>query len=960
MEIWDLYFGLSMCSRRGAPGFRPAARCQPACGQIWQCQGPSGVNSRSTSRSVRSGKDAAPTPAAARDEIREVRGLGRAGHLAGFPALQAFDVEKAVVQLQSKKFALGYCADPLVTRNLQHLQADLMKPLQEALDNEPSEDMVPWVDTLLSEVETQVQQLQEQAQICMRGCPGRLVEGGVQGAEAAAQAVDRGVWKAVVNNVMKGHAQGPASYSTRSGALCISPDKVAIASSPQVGRLASIKSEAIRSDMGTPTDSAFGSVAYPGALLGSIPELPSNLAAAHLQFMIHKAATSPSADPFGSAKSQAPVVWFRNADFQAAQSPTSGAFGSMKSQVPPSPAGPADASRSQAAQSPSAGAFGSVKSQAQQLAHESNGVPVLPSNSFCHAAAQSPTSGAFGSMKSQVPPSPAGPAAADASRSQAAQSPTSGAFGSMKSQVLPSPAGPADASRSQAAQSPSAGAFGSVKSQVPPSPPAWPAAQQSPGGAFGSLSSFKVPPSPAAGSSASEAARSPAAGPTVSFASQGPASPPSGSPPAADPWQSLRSWMGDPFGTSANQTSTAAWPAAQVSSPDVGKRNSFSSKSPASARFDMWPKAAGDTEPAPGWPSDASDTPLDASPALAAQQSPAGGRSVASAASVRLKREQEAAKRTLASAMGGSQPDMHFLATAVHGAKSCGLDEAEPDLVHQAERTLEKAQRETSMAELRESLGSATSAVSARLSTQDPAPEDVTRLRSVLGEARASASFSDAELVQAEQTLFKASQLQQATLQQAASAAASPKPPQASSPARVPVAPAAATPMSSPASPASPASPTPPAEQLAMKDKVSKLLQTLLAGGSAPESLRKAAEVAAAAGLAPEICAYARSAAESRSIAHEKAVAALASGNLDAIRQAKIDVELAGGPNSDLRQLTQVLDMQRGPARALREGDPNFGAPPMLPSQVDVEELRQREELWPETCGKKLRDESWT
>ncbi|OLP78599.1 hypothetical protein AK812_SmicGene41213 [Symbiodinium microadriaticum] len=82
-------------------------------------------------------------------------------------------------------------------------------------------------------------------------------------------------------------------------------------------------------------------------------------------------------------------------------------------------------------------------------------------------------------------------------------------------------------------------------------------------------------------------------------------------------------------------------------------RNSFSSKSPAAARFDMWPKAAGDTEPA-GWP-DASDTP-DASPALAAQQSPAGGRSVASAASDRLKREQEAAKRTLASAMGGSQP----------------------------------------------------------------------------------------------------------------------------------------------------------------------------------------------------------------------------------------------------------------------------------------------------------------
>ncbi|CAE7515263.1 unnamed protein product, partial [Symbiodinium necroappetens] len=242
-----------------------------------------------------------------------------------------------------------------------------------------------------------------------------------------------------------------------------------------------------------------------------------------------------------------------------------------------------------------------------------------------------------------------------------------------------------------------------------------------------------------------------------------------------------------------------------------------------------------------------------------------------------------------------------------------------------------KAQRETSRAELRESLGAATSAVSARLSTQDPAPEDVTRLRSVLGEARASASFSDAELVQAEQTLFKASQLQQATLQQVASPAASPKPAQASSPARVSGTPPAATPVSSPASP------TPPAEQMAMKDKVSKLLQTLLAGGSAPESLRKAAEVAAAAGLAPEICAYARSAAESRSIAHEKAVAALASGNLDAIRQAKIDVELAGGPNSDLRQLTQALEMQRVPATAPATASG-------FHSQVDVEELRRREE----------------
>ncbi|CAE7188709.1 unnamed protein product, partial [Symbiodinium sp. KB8] len=100
--------------------------------------------------------------------------------------------------------------------------------LDEAL---AGEDMVPWVDTLLSEVETHGWPVEhdhfdiaERIAGALR-CPGRLVEG------------------------------GPASYSTRSGALSTSPDKVYC-----------------HRFYGTPTDSAFGSVAYPDAvrLVGAV------------------------------------------------------------------------------------------------------------------------------------------------------------------------------------------------------------------------------------------------------------------------------------------------------------------------------------------------------------------------------------------------------------------------------------------------------------------------------------------------------------------------------------------------------------------------------------------------------------------------------------------------------------------------------------------------------------------
>lgn len=111
---------------------------------------------------------------------------------------------------------------------------------------------------------------------------------------------------------------------------------------------------------------------------------------------------------------------------------------------------------------------------------------------------------------------------------------------------------------------------------------------------------------------------------------------------------------------------------------------------------------------------------------------------------------------------------------------------------------------------------------------------------------------------------------------------------------------APASPAPAPPSPV-PAAPTLPVMQVSstqaavpvnaqMKDKVSRLLQTLIAGGSGAEPLRKAAEVAAAAGLEDESL-QARSVAEERQLAHEEAV------------------NCAGGPAKDRQHLAQILEM---------------------------------------------------
>lgn len=63
--------------------------------------------------------------------------------------------------------ATSTAASGSVVRGLIRLRVDILQPLQEALDNEPSEDMIPWIDTLTEEAQTQVVQLQQHAETCM-------------------------------------------------------------------------------------------------------------------------------------------------------------------------------------------------------------------------------------------------------------------------------------------------------------------------------------------------------------------------------------------------------------------------------------------------------------------------------------------------------------------------------------------------------------------------------------------------------------------------------------------------------------------------------------------------------------------------------------------------------------------------------------------------------------------------
>eukprot|EP00913_Durusdinium_trenchii_P034097 g31915.t1 len=134
----------------------------------------------------------------------------------------------------------------------------------------------------------------------------------------------------------------------------------------------------------------------------------------------------------------------------------------------------------------------------------------------------------------------------------------------------------------------------------------------------------------------------------------------------------------------------------------------------------------------------------------------------------------------------------------------------------------------------------------------------------------------------------------------------------------------------------SPVTEVAPAASIQMKDKVGKLLQTLLVGGSTSEQLRKAVEVAKVAGLDPERCEHALQVAEmlglqadasllelagkrrfevqkvmcrERSLAHREAAAALSSGDGAAMRHALFHLESAGGPAADRRQILQVLEM---------------------------------------------------
>ncbi|CAJ1433035.1 unnamed protein product [Effrenium voratum] len=462
--------------------------------------------------------------------------------------------------------------------------------------------------------------------------------------------------------------------------------------------------------------------------------------------------------------------------------------------------------------------------------------------------------------------------------------------------------------------------------------------------AFGAADPFGAQPSPAASqASVRQAQPSPA---TVHSAFG--AEDPFGAQPSSSAVQSFAFADADPFG--ARQVSPASQPSVRFAddgpsaaqqSP-AGLQQTFGSQaSPATGQTmpgasDTWPSPAKAAPSTPSgwavptqslswpfaWPG---SSPEEQTPAASlsapsvASASPSGpptlppiikSTSKSSPASQRIRTEQESAKKELQRTLQHASEDPHLLSSALHEAKMIGLQEVEPELVQQAEAALQKAHQSSLQSEAFQALQQAARKVSADLrdlAVDEEAAgslrEDAAQLQQALQEAKdlqLSDSTQEAEIL-----------LQKARTEEARTSKRSEPQASASPQAAVIEVPRAAEVEPVPTLKPEPQlgeKPTVQADSF-MQEKVRKLLQTLMAGGSNGEQLRKAAEVAAAIGLDLE-SQNARQAAETRSRAHDEAVAALGSGDLHRIRQAKAMVELAGGPSADLRQLAQVLQMQ--------------------------------------------------
>ncbi|CAJ1433044.1 unnamed protein product [Effrenium voratum] len=700
-----------------------------------------------------------------------------------------------------------------VTRGMQHLQADLIAPLNDVLNNEPSEDMVPWLDTLVGEAQMQVEQLQQQADICMTrerfDVMQQIVECASDFEELRLRAT---TWK---------------EEAERRGS-------------------ASMASPGVQLSLGT------GSVRSQGSASDSFGAQPSTAAMQSMR--------SPAdADPFGAQPSPA-------------------ASQASVRQAQPSPA-----------------AMQSGRSQASAFGADPFGAP--PSSSAAMQSAQTqPASDPFGAQPS--------PAAVQSGRSQASAFGAADPFGAQ-----PSPAA-SQASVRQAQPSPATvhSAFGAEDPFG-----AQPSSSAVQSFAFADADPFGVQSSPAMQSMRSQPAVepdfvgarqvSPASQPSVRFADDGPSA-------AQQSPAGLQQTFGSQASPATGQTMPGAsdtWPSPAKAAPSTPSGWAVPTQSLS------WPFAWPGSSPEEQTPAASLSAPSVAS------ASPSGpptlppiikSTSKSSPASQRIRTEQESAKKELQRTLQHASEDPHLLSSALHEAKMIGLQEVEPELVQQAEAALQKAHQSSLQSEAFQALQQAARKVSADLrdlAVDEEAAgslrEDAAQLQQALQEAKdlqLSDSTQEAEIL-----------LQKARTEEARTSKRSEPQASASPQAAVIEVPRAAEVEPVPTLKPEPQlgeKPTVQADSF-MQEKVRKLLQTLMAGGSNGEQLRKAAEVAAAIGLDLE-SQNARQAAETRSRAHDEAVAALGSGDLHRIRQAKAMVELAGGPSADLRQLAQVLQMQ--------------------------------------------------
>lgn len=385
--------------------------------------------------------------------------------------------------------------------------------------------------------------------------------------------------------------------------------------------------------------------------------------------------------------------------------------------------------------------------------------------------------------------------------------------------------------------------------------------------------------SPAAGAVLRSQAGRPDVDGTGSFAAQ--------ASPVQVPSAPSQAGAQDPFGP-VEQTPFGLQSVSQASASAAATPPGDASQSTWPSPFNAWPWATAPSEPEP------------VMTMVSVKSTPA---------SRKKKMRQDAAKTQLQDALRNSVNDPHALSVALHEAKSNHVEEIAPELIQQAEAAVQEAHNVSLRADAERELQSVMQTLSGNLKSKELDMATLSRNTQLLETALKDAKELGLQTPQADDLLLQAHAEEEKRRGKAAEE--SPVRPDASPTARIeePASPAAAPPPAPTLPPVMQQAATPVnAEMIQMKDKVSRLLQTLIAGGSSAEPLRKAAEVAAAAGLEDESL-QARSVAEERQLAHEEAARALNSGDLNLIQKAMKQVNSAGGPAKDRQHLAHVLEM---------------------------------------------------